>query len=277
MNIVVLGSGAEREAAIESLRAAGHVVTHAGPEAYDGCTPVADHHEALTQGAEDVLLVSYGPLIERASLRRARFYNIHNALLPRFRGFHGLVWSIINGESEVGFTLHAVTEEIDGGPIHHQRRLVLGASETVVEVRARIVDAIRGDVGMAFTRIAAGEQPRPQDVAQATMVARRRADDGMIDWSWNAGRVFNLVRALTPPVYPGAFTTWRGARLIVRRATLLPNPAFIGTPGRVVNLVGDAVWVMCGDRMLQLDELEYDGRVGTARSFFTTVGARLGA
>ena len=276
MNVAVLGNGVECAAAIESLHTAGHVVTHAGPDAYEGCRHVADHHEALAHGVTDVLLVSYGPLIEADALARARFYNIHNALLPRFRGFHGLVWSIINGESEVGFTLHAVNDEIDGGPIHHQRRLVLGASETIIEVRARIVAAIRSDVGMAFTRIAAGVLPRAQNTAEATMVARRRADDGAIDWQWSAGRVHNLVRALTPPLYPGAFTLWRGEPLVVRRATLLPNPPFIATPGRIVNLVGDAAWVMCGDRMLQLDELEYAGRVGAARGFFTTVGARFG-
>jgi methionyl-tRNA formyltransferase len=276
MNIAVLGSGAECDAAIDSLQAAGHTVTHCGPSAREGIAQIANHHDAIAQGATDILLVSYGPLIEPAALAQARFYNVHNALLPRFRGFHGLVWSIINGEPEVGYTLHRVDAGIDSGPVHHQHRTPLAITDDIAAVRARLVAAQRADLGAAFTRIAQGEQPRAQRDADAIVVARRRPEDGRIDWRWDALRVYNLVRAIAPPVYGGAFTTWRGQPLVVRRATLLPNPPFIATPGRVVNMVNDAVWVMCGDRLLQLDELEYDGRVGAARSFFTRVGARLG-
>jgi methionyl-tRNA formyltransferase len=289
MNIALLGSGDEWHAAAESVLAAGHVITHVGPIVDDspadlrqraavlGAQPVRDHHEAVARGASTILLVSYGALIEPATLTQARFLNVHYALLPRFRGYHGLVWSIINGESQVGFTLHAVDERIDHGPIHLQCAVPLLETDTILDARANITQALRTQLGTALSRVDAGQAPQPQNDAEATIVARRRPDDGRVEWAWPAVRVHNLVRALTPPLYPGAFTTWRAKPLVIRRATRLPNPPFIGTPGRVVDFVGEAAWVMCGDRLLQLDDVEFEGHVGSPRALFTRVGGRLGA
>ena len=290
MKLALLGGGAELTAVGESLLSAGHTLTHVGPvvdggDAGDpapalvrasGAVAVRDHHAVVEAGVATALLVSYGPLIDEASLARTRFLNIHNALLPRFRGFHGLVWSIVNGEAEVGFTLHEVDAGIDSGPIHFQRRLALGPTEYVHEVRDRILTALRTDVGAAVTRVEAGAVAVPQDLAQCTVVARRRPSDGEIDWRWPSARVFNLVRAVAPPLLPGAFTHWKGEPLVIRRATPLPNPPFIATEGRVVDFRGGSAWVMCGDRLLQVDEVAYRDVVCAPRDLFRTVGARLG-
>jgi len=287
MRLALLGSGPEAAVAAESLLAAGHVITHAGPPASlasgplaglmrgAGARPVDDHRAAVAAGAQEILLVSYGRLVEAEALARARFLNIHYALLPRFRGYHGLVWSLVNGDAEIGWTLHQVDEGIDSGPVFHQARLPIGPDDDVNRALAGLGDLLRAELGAAVARIESGQVPVPQDDARATYGSRRTPEDGRIDWHRPADHVANLVRALRPPALPGAFFEWRGERIVVLRATRLPNPPFAGPVGRVLALRGGSAWVMCGDRMLQLDEVARDGAPLPAASLFRTVGARL--
>jgi UDP-4-amino-4-deoxy-L-arabinose formyltransferase/UDP-glucuronic acid dehydrogenase (UDP-4-keto-hexauronic acid decarboxylating) len=49
--------------------------------------------------------------------------NVHNGLLPSYRGWAATQWSIYNGESHTGFAFHFMTSEIDGGRILFEGRL----------------------------------------------------------------------------------------------------------------------------------------------------------
>lgn len=71
------------------------------------------------EGCSAVLLfysrrVSF-PLIERQSV-----WNIHPALLPAFRGLHGVKDALSCGVKIIGATLHRVDEGLDTGPIAAQ-------------------------------------------------------------------------------------------------------------------------------------------------------------
>lgn len=49
-------------------------------------------------------------------------YNFHPGILPEYRGAATFSWAIINGEKEVGVTLHKIDEGIDTGDILAIRR-----------------------------------------------------------------------------------------------------------------------------------------------------------
>lgn len=48
--------------------------------------------------------------------------NIHNALLPDYRGGNPLFWQVINNEDEMGSTVHKVSAQMDGGDVIEQQR-----------------------------------------------------------------------------------------------------------------------------------------------------------
>jgi methionyl-tRNA formyltransferase len=54
--------------------------------------------------------------------RFGRIFNLHQSVLPRYRGVGSINWALANGEREHGATLHELTEEIDAGPIVAQVR-----------------------------------------------------------------------------------------------------------------------------------------------------------
>ena len=55
------------------------------------------------------------------SIPRLGSLNLHCGKLPDYRGAPPALWEIVNGESEVGVTIHGVTQSLDAGPIYCQR------------------------------------------------------------------------------------------------------------------------------------------------------------
>jgi methionyl-tRNA formyltransferase len=71
--------------------------------------------------SEDKIIISInnGQLFRKEILqfKNFRFYNIHNGLLPMYRGMPEvcIIYSILNGEKEYGVSLHQIDEGIDTG------------------------------------------------------------------------------------------------------------------------------------------------------------------
>lgn len=59
--------------------------------------------------------------------------NVHNSLLPKYRGVRPINWALKNGDSHHGVTLHQITTGIDEGPILAQEAFSIDPS--VDEVR----------------------------------------------------------------------------------------------------------------------------------------------
>jgi methionyl-tRNA formyltransferase len=65
-----------------------------------------------------ILSVMYDRIIGRDLIEGpARVLNLHLGKLPEYRGMRPINWSLKNGESVAGVTLHEVDEGIDTGPI----------------------------------------------------------------------------------------------------------------------------------------------------------------
>ena len=205
----------------------------------------------------------------------------HDSVLPEYRGFAPLNWSIINGETQTGVTLFHLADGMDDGDIVGQRTVEIGANETAPEVHQRVCDATTNLVLEALPLIAQGRAPRvQQDERLATITCSRTPSDGLIDWRARTVDVHNLVRGLTAP-YPGAFTFHAGRQLTIWRAEPVREPGrFVGRiPGRVVSVRGPngSFDVLTGDGVLRVFEVQEKGGVpvpatSIVRSVRTTLG-----
>ncbi len=91
----------------------------------------------------------------------------------------------------------------------------------------------------------------------ASVLPRRRPENGGIDWSRPAGEIQNLVRALAPP-YPGAFTELEGIRIFIREAHLFDTQIhFKGQPGEIVDCFPNGHFiVLAGKHSLYVREFD---------------------
>jgi methionyl-tRNA formyltransferase len=189
-------------------------------------------------------------------LPRLGAINVHGSLLPKYRGRAPINWALVHGETLTGVTLHYMDEWADHGDIIAQRAVPIALEDTALTLSLKLTAAAREMVRDTYPLIASGRAPRvPQDHAAATRFGRRRPADGLIDWGASAWRIYNLVRAVAHP-FPGAFTYWRGRRVLVWEARPPRDRRSSGPPGQVLGAnAARSLAVATGDGVLEIARL----------------------
>jgi methionyl-tRNA formyltransferase len=185
-------------------------------------------------------------------------YNLHGSLLPAYRGRCPVNWVLVNGEKTTGVTLHRMVEKADAGDIVGQKAVEIGFADTAFTLSGKLCTAGGALLMETLPLIANGTAPRiPQDLSSGSCFKGRRPEDGRIDWSWPALRIYNLVRAVTNP-YPGAFALLpEGQKLIVWWGVPVKG-AVSGAPG-MVQTRGDDTVVVTGEGGFRLMDVEREG------------------
>lgn len=207
---------------------------------------------------EALVWAAYGNRIP-ASLIDAvgrRAVNVHASLLPRWRGAAPIAHAILAGDRETGVTLMEGTPELDAGPILAQERTAIASGEDAGALAGRLAEIGASLLERDLPRYLRGElRGLPQDEARVTWAPKLASADGALDWRRPAEELALRVRAFTPQ--PGAFTTLRGQRLAVTRASVAG-----GSPKEhgVVEVRDGEPRVAAGAGWLLLDEVRPAGR-----------------
>ena len=201
-------------------------------------------------------------------------FNMHGSLLPKYRGRVPVNWAIIHGETETGATLHEMVEKPDAGRIVDQEAVAILPDELAADVFAKVTGAAERVLRRSLPKLVDGSAVlRPQDLSRGGYFGGRRPQDGRIDWSVPAKRVHDLVRAVAPP-YPGAFTEVEGMRLRVLRTRRGARKS--GAPAAAfLRAEGGRCYAVCADgELVELLELELDGRPLSAQELANRIGDR---
>lgn len=197
-----------------------------------------------------LLACNYPKLVPGRFLNTYPCINTHWSLLPRWRGVHPTAWAVINGDEEIGLSVHMMENEFDTGDILAQESVTnIGTlsfdelHEILAEKQAQAVMAVLEDY------LATSDFKRTkQNYHLATYIPQRVPEDGIIHWSWPAERIAALVKALPLPKYPGAYTYLGREKLIICAIDVVNGPQYYSTPGQVVRKLDDgSVWVKAGD------------------------------
>jgi len=201
-------------------------------------------------------------------------FNVHGSLLPKYRGRVPVNWAIIHGETETGATLHEMVEKPDAGRIVDQEAVAILPDDLAVDVFGKVTEAAERVLRRSLPKLADGSAVlRAQDLSQGGYFGGRRPEDGRIDWSASAKRVHDLVRAVAPP-YPGAFTEVEGTRLRVLRTRRDANKG-AARSAAFLYAEGGRCYAACADgEVLELLDLELDGRRLSAQEFANRIGDR---
>ncbi len=187
-------------------------------------------------------------------------YNLHGSLLPRYRGRAPVNWVLVNGENETGVSLHEMVARPDAGRLVDQEAVPIAFSDTAFTLYARLEDAARRLLDRALPALRDGTaRPSPLDLGRGSYFGGRTPADGLVDWSWPAERIYNLVRAVTHP-YPGAFTSLAGRRLLVWWALPIPGGTVGAVPGTVTAVGPEGVTVAAGSGAVRLVTCQLEGQ-----------------
>ena len=67
-----------------------------------------------------------------------KIINVHPSLLPKYKGLHAVEQALESGDTESGFTVHYVNEELDGCDIIDQSRVPICKDYTIETLTHRI-------------------------------------------------------------------------------------------------------------------------------------------
>jgi methionyl-tRNA formyltransferase len=228
------------------------VAATAGDYGLDVVAPEDEHAPRLIRRVSElqpdfVFSFYYRSMLGAPLLRAARrgALNMHGSLLPKYRGRAPVNWAILRGEQETGATLHYMVERADAGDIVDSQPVPILLDDDAREVFTKVTVAAETVLARSLPALIAGTAPRrPQPILAGQYFARRRPEDGRIDWSRPALEIHNLVRAVAPP-FPGAFGNVGGERWEIHRTRLA---AGISAPrGAILFGSGGACYLACGD------------------------------
>lgn len=172
----------------------------------------------------------------------------HPAPLPRLRGRAVIPWTILLNEPISASSLFLIDEGVDSGPLLGQRYFHLAPDETAATLYAKHMAKLNEMLPPVLEDIASGSpQLSIQDERNATYAARRRPEDGLIDWAQPAAAVWRCVRACGDP-YPGAWTTFGNDRIVIKTAVpVLLHHHAAAMAGQIVERGEASFTVKCGD------------------------------
>ena len=183
--------------------------------------------------------------------------NTHLSLLPRYRGPCPWKWAIIRGERETGVTIHRMSARFDEGPLLSQRRCAISDEDTGESLFQRLSLLGAGALADVVQKIQDGAiEEQVQDAAAATYDGAPSEQDARIPWANEARVIRDLIRGLHPR--PGAWTTWEGERIRIRRASLGGNAPPGVAAGTIVGAQGGTVQVVAGEGLLNVQEWHVD-------------------
>ena len=220
--------------------------------------------EAMRRLRPDYIVSMYSGRLFREPLLavpRVGCVNMHNSLLPRWRGQAPSTWGLIYGDAEAGQTIHWLDAGTDSGDIIFQRSIPIEPTDTGGTLGQKLIDMGVGFFLEKWPEIRSGRAPRVrQDDALATYCAAPRKRDYVVDWGWPAVRVHNHVRGFGPPG-EGAVTHFLGRRVRLLRTEVADAPPArgdSGVPGQVIAATGDGIVVRTGDGSVAIREARYE-------------------
>lgn len=255
---------------------------------------------ALQQAQADVMVVAaYGLILPAWVLQlmaeRSRgqkgfgCLNIHASLLPRWRGAAPIHRAIQAGDAQTGVTIMQMDEGLDTGDMLLAEALPIAQSGPAADTTASLHDRLAQQGARLIVRALAlaeqgGLKALPQPAEGVCYAAKVDKAEAAIDWTQEAHRIAQTVRALNPA--PGAQTHWRGELLKLWHAhaeeddvgntppsaapgapsSAAPSAVASPAPGTVLTVDPQAVRVACTGGVVRLTELQRAGakRLGLA-------------
>lgn len=182
----------------------------------------------------------------------------HPAALPKNRGRHPVIWSLVLGLTETASTFFLLNDGVDSGDILSQVTVLIKKEDNASSLYDRLIKTAKKQLVEMLPLLENGAvRSVPQDHSSANVWRKRVMRDGQIDWRMSSDSIYNLVRGLTHP-YVGAHIMVKELMHKVWLAKMVEcHGADNMEPGKVVDVSSDgSITVKCGHGCIKLLEID---------------------
>jgi methionyl-tRNA formyltransferase len=197
----------------------------------------------------------YKPIIQKNILDSIKVINIHYSMLPKYRGLHSVVWAILNGEEEIGLSIHLMNEFLDDGPILYQYSLKNNFSLTSSMIIMDFNEHIRQNISSIIYKYCNGKiKEITQNKEDATWFGRRNMSDCQIHFTYENVIIERMLNALTDP-YPRPHIIYNRKMFFVYQLSFHSININYNHIGRILNIDNEGVYVSSKDGFVIIKEL----------------------
>lgn len=209
--------------------------------------------------ADVIVVVAFGQILPPSIIHMPKYgcINVHASLLPKYRGAAPIQWAVIDGEKETGITTMQMDEGLDTGDMMLKEVVPVDEKETGGSLHDKLA-ACGGKVILeTLQKVEDGTVTyTKQDDSKSNYAKMLDKNLGKIDFTKKAVEIERLIRGLNP--WPSAYTKLNGKTLKIWDADVLEGEN--ETPGKIVNITKDQIWISTGEGILAVNELQLEGK-----------------
>ena len=224
-----------------------------------------------------IVVFNYNRIID-VQYKTVPILNIHIGLLPVYRGNNANAWSILNGDRSVGYTLHEVTDTLDGGAIYYKFAYEIKDHETYFHAKNAMTEDLKNELPWVIEKVLNQEiQGVNQDHDDFIYCSKLYPEDGILShWDYNTADIISRNMIFARPLGTGLKMLYQSKVIEISKLSVVPHYRISkGFPGAVVmkNESG-SVWIKTKDTAISIDELCIDGQIVLPSTLFK-IGDRL--
>ena len=240
--------------------------------------PILDFAQANELQPQAIIVYNYNKIIPVDEVRTEFLLNIHMGLLPIYRGNNANSWSILNGDYTVGYTLHAINDKLDDGPIYYKFGYEIQSNQTYFHAKQAMKIDMEQNLAHKVEDILQRKiHPQSQEGASFIYACPLVPEDGIItDWNKPTQDFIGRNMVFARPLGTGFKLKYNDTLYEINKLSMIPGfmPSK-GVPGAVVLITSEgAVWIKTADTALAIESLSLDGQEILPSALFK-IGQRL--
>ena len=213
--------------------------------------------ENYIQKADIVFSPEYRKIIPAELCNKYVFINCHAGILPKWRGFSANAWAIMNGEHEIGYSIHRVRPGVDDGEVYFIKRIPIEENQTYGDVHNIMINSIVSEVPkILFEFMNDSITPIQQPSCGFAYCNKFTKAMGNISGFENDSKYYvNLYRCMAKPLGTGLWFNYKGEKYTVEKIEhggVYGVIDYIGVSGKIVNILNNQLWVKTKDNIVVL-------------------------
>jgi len=276
-NIVIAGFGQPILNLIKTLKnkfvIRGIVLDYDRPKKFPGfykqldnlSIPIYSLKNINEKDIDAIVVMNYNKMIDIDLIDCPFILNIHMGLLPLYRGNNANAWSILNDDRNVGYTLHQVSEELDGGLIYYKFEYYIKENETYFHAKTAINNDIDKNLPSVIEKVLNKKITGIcQEDDEFIYACKLLPEDGILEnWNHTTNDILNRKIIFSKPLGSGLKFKFKNQLLEINKISRVKKYKISkGIPGAVVlkTNVG-SVWVKTKDSVISIDEIVFENKI----------------
>ena len=184
--------------------------------------------------------------------------NIHASLLPKYRGAAPIQWALMNGDNFTGVSIFKIEKKVDTGGIINVEKIKIQNKDNFETLSDKLSE-LGSKALLKSLRLIENDDFKilVQDNKKSTRAPKIKKEMLRINWSWEAEKINNWVRGLSP--FPCMYTIFKGKKLKIFKTSVIRSDTELSI-GKIEVINLKVLVVHCVDKMISVLEVQQEGK-----------------